>query len=146
MKRDDIHCVKLILQRLSPEEETKKNWFQTVQCLGYATQNRPVLLRELLEYLGDYYQPLLDLSPNALVSAINNRSEQCVAVLFSHIKDPDVKDQLIATKEAESNALIACVKQDKKALVKLLVANHSNIEPLLGASFRSCLMTDNKVA
>ena len=136
MHCSDLYCVKMILDRLSDEEECKKNWFQTVKCLSYATQNRPSLLRELLAYLGDYYEPLLDSNPNALVSAINNRSEECVSMLFAHIQLPDIKDQLIATKEVKSNALISCVRQNNTALVELLVSNHSDIEPLLGASFR----------
>ena len=138
-----MYSLKLILDRLSPEEDTKKNWFNTVGCLSYATRNRAYLLRELLAYLGDYYDPLLDSQPNALVNAIEHRSEECVSMLFAHIDSQDIKDQLIATKDIKSNALISCVKQKNAALVELLVANHSDIEPLLGASFRSCLTSDN---
>ena len=46
----------------------------------------------------------------------------------------------------KSNALISCVRQNNTALVELLVSNHSDIEPLLGASFRSCLTSDNITA
>ena len=143
MHQDDLVCVKMIMEKLDDDEETKKNWCQTVRCLPYATQNRPNLLRELLAYLGDYYQPLLDSSPNALVSAINNRSKECVSILFDHVQSPDIKDQLIATKEEKRNALIDCVRQDNEEMMELLVRNHSDIEPLLGTSFRSCLNADN---
>ena len=132
----DSYCVKMIIDRLSPEDEVKEKWFQTVKCLSYATQNRPSLLRELLAYLGDYYEPLLESSPNALVSAINHRSEECVLMLFAHIQSQDIKDQLIATKEIKRNAVICSVEQNNISLVELLVSNHSNIESLLGASFR----------
>lgn len=135
-QNSDVYCIKLILDRLSPEEDTKKKWFNTVRCLSYATKNRAYLLRELLGYLGHYYDPLLDSNPNALVNAIDHRSEECVSMLFKHIQSEDIKDKLIATKDIKSNALIACVKQKNSALVKRLVSNHSDIEPLLGASFR----------
>ena len=67
-------------------------------------------------------------------------------MLFAHVQSPDIKDQLIATKEVKSNALISCVRQNNTSLVELLVSNHSDIEPLLGASFRSCLTSDNITA
>ena len=141
-QNSDVYCLKLILDRLSPEEETslcymyfyvlwaltaivfnaigghvytEKKWFNTVRCLNYATKNRAYLLRELLGYLGDYYDPLLDSRPNALVNAIVHRSEECVKMLFEHIDSKDIKDKLIATKDIKRNALISCVKQKNAA-------------------------------
>lgn len=110
-----------------------------MKCLSYATENRPRLLRQLLDYMGDYYQPLLDSRLNALTSALVNRSEKCVSMLLEHVQSQEIKDQLIATKRVETNALIGCVWAKSPALLDQVVKNHSDIETLLGASFRYCL-------
>ena len=145
MMKDDLYWVKQILNRLSREKETKSNWFQTVNCLSYATENRPKLLRELLDYMDDYCQPLLEQETgrrrfnNTLIAAIYHQSEECASMLLDHVQSADVKDQLIATTRVKSNALVYSVFRKNVAMLDKLVKHHSDIEPLLGVSFLYCL-------
>eukprot|EP01084_Bolivina_argentea_P205331 350795_1 len=43
----------------------------------------------------------------------------------------------------KKNALIRCVEHKNKKLTELIASNHSSIEPILGASFRSCLFAED---
>ena len=141
MEHDDIIGVSIIMEKLKKDEKTKKLWFKQVDCLQYSADGRPKLLEELLKYMGTYYKPLLD--QNVLVSAIEKHSVPVVSLLFQHVADSATKDQLIETRNIKENALLSCVEQNDAKLMRLICANHSNIEPILGDSFRSCLRSGN---
>ena len=141
MKHDDINGVSMILKKLKNNEKTKKMWFRTVQCLEYAADGRSKLLGELLKYLGQYYQPLLD--QKVLIAAIEKHSVPVVSLLFDHVHDPKTKDHMIETRNIRKNALIWCVEQNDAKLMSIIVRHHTNIEPILGDSFRSCLKSGN---
>ena len=141
MEHDDIVCVVMIMDKLQNDEKTKKLWFKEVECLQYAADGRPKLLGELLKYLGEYYKPLLD--QNVLISAIEKHSVPVVSLLFQHVHDPKTKDKMIETRNMKENALISCVEQNDASLMALVCQHHTNIEPILGDSFRSCLKSGN---
>ena len=143
MERDpvDINGVRLILEKLNTNKKIKKKWFKSMNYLEYAADQRPKLMEELLRYLDTYYEPLLE--QNVLIAAIEKHSVSVVELLFSRVQDQNTVDAMINTRDITKNALISCVKQNDARLMELLCDNHSDIEPILGDSFRSCLKSGN---
>lgn len=72
-------------------------------------------MKELLEYLGEYYKPLLD--QKVLIAAIEKHSESVVKLIFERVEDEKIKDQMIETDDIKRNALISCVEQNDAKFV-----------------------------
>jgi len=140
-EKPPFNGISMILGKLDDSEETKNMWFKTVNCLHYAADGRTELMTILLKYLGDYSKPLLD--QNVLIAAIEKHAVEVVRRLFERVKDSQTKDKMIETSDKKQNALIQCVKRSYSTLMKLVCDNHSNIEPILKDSFRSCLKSGN---
>ena len=78
-----------------------------------------------------------------LIAAIEKHSFPVVSLLFEHVQDSKTKDQMIETRDIRKNALISCVEQNVPHLLSFVCRHHSNVEPILGDSFRSCLKSGN---
>ena len=141
MEHGDINGVSMILNNLEKDEKTKKIWFKEVECLSYAAESRPELMEELLKYLGEYHEPLLD--QDVLIAAIEKRSVAVVELLFKYVRDDQTTDDMIDTRDKSRNALISCVEQNDPNLMRILCQNHTKYEVLLGDCFRSCLKLGN---